>query len=122
MICPKCKKTVPDGAAFCDSCGTQLIPQAQSQSAGAVPPSVNIQTYLVPSILATVFCCLPFGIVSIVFASKANTCLANRDISGAQQNANTAKIWFWVAFGSGIVSCIFIFLLEFMAGMAAACE
>ena len=31
------------------------------------------KNYLIESILATIFCCLPFGIAGIVFASKVNS-------------------------------------------------
>ena len=35
--------------------------------------SRNIPNYLVQAILTTLFCCLPFGIVAIVYAAQVNT-------------------------------------------------
>ena len=40
------------------------------------PPPSNIPNYLVQAILVTIFCCLPFGIVAIVFAAQVNSALA----------------------------------------------
>ena len=50
-------------------------------------PQADIPTYLVQSILVTVFCCLPFGIVGIVFASQVSSKLAAGDIAGAQASS-----------------------------------
>ncbi len=50
------------------------------------PPSaapVNIPNYLVFAILTTVFCCLPAGVVSIVYAAQVNSKVAMGDIAGA---------------------------------------
>jgi len=48
------------------------------------------------AILATIFCCLPLGIVSIVFASQVNSKWAVGDTQGAYDSAAKAKrfaIW-----------------------------
>ena len=116
MDCPNCQSQVPPNEAANPSCGTVLsdanAPQPQPQ-----PQTVN--TWLIPSILVTVCCCLPFGIVAIVFASKANTCLGMQDYEGAKKAAHTAKIWFWVALGTGIVANFIALVLQLAAaGMA----
>ena len=41
------------------------------------------QNYLVWAILTTLFCCLPLGIVSIVFAAQVDGKLASGDYAGA---------------------------------------
>ena len=58
---------------------------------------VHVPNYLVGSILATLFCCLPTGIASIVFASRANTKAATGDIQGAQADASKASLWLWLS-------------------------
>ena len=118
MVCPHCQSQVPLNAAACPSCGMDLsnvsTPQAAApQPTPASPPKLN--TWLVPSILVTVRCCLPFGIVAIVFASKANSCLGAQDYEGAQKAAKTAKIWFWVALGTGLVGNIIALGLQVLA-------
>jgi hypothetical protein len=85
------------------------------------PPAVAIADYLVFSILITLFCCLPLGIVGIVFASKANSLKARGDYAAALAASNTAKTWCWIGFGVGlallVVSVIFAILM--FVGMIA---
>ena len=57
---------------------------------GALPklatarPTGTLQiNYLVPAILCTLFCCLPFGIAGILFAVQANAKVQQGDIDGA---------------------------------------
>ena len=77
--------------------------------------TAEVPNYLVQSILATLFCCLPFGIVSIVFAAQANSKRDAGDISGAMQAAKNAKTWAWVAF-AGLVAITLYILVVVMAG------
>ena len=61
------------------------------QPAGSPPPN-----YLVWAILSTIFCCLPLGIASIVFAAQVNGKYAAGDVAGAQESSRKAKqfaIW-----------------------------
>ncbi len=53
----------------------------------------QVSNNLVWAILSTLFCCLPLGIVSIVFAAQVNTKLAVGDIAGARESADKAKKW-----------------------------
>jgi hypothetical protein len=58
---------------------------------GAPPPN-----YLVWSILSTIFCFLPLGVASIVFAAQVNSKWATGDVAGAQRSSELAKkltIW-----------------------------
>ncbi|MFZ3275199.1 MAG: CD225/dispanin family protein, partial [Lutibacter sp.] len=41
------------------------------------------KNYLIESILVTIFCCLPFGIVGIVFAAQVNAKFDAGDYEGA---------------------------------------
>lgn len=54
-------------------------------------------------ILATIFCCLPFGIVSIVYAAQVNGLVAEGKFDSARQASENAKMWAWISFGIGIV-------------------
>ena len=60
------------------------------------------RTTLVPAILVTVFCCLPFGIVSIVNAAQVNGKVEAGDIEGARRTSANAKMWAWISFGTGL--------------------
>jgi hypothetical protein len=63
-------------------------------------------TYLLSAILVTLFCCLPFGIVSIVFASQVDSKYNSGDYAGAQAASNTAKNWYHAALISGIIIAV----------------
>ncbi|MBB6172378.1 hypothetical protein HNR23_002438 [Nocardiopsis mwathae] len=83
--------------------GTGGYPGMHQPMGGGQPPS----NWLVPSILATIFCCLPFGIVGIIFATQVNSKWNIGDYAGAQDSAGKAKMWTLIAVGLGVVSAIF---------------
>ena len=72
-------------------------PPALSTSA-APPASAGVPTNLVWAILATVLCCLPFGVVAVIYASKAGTANAAGDAEAAKAAAHAAAVWAWVSF------------------------
>lgn len=51
------------------------------------------ETYLVWAILTTLFCCLPFGIVSIVKASQVSSAYNAGNYAQAEKNSQDAKKW-----------------------------
>ena len=63
----------------------------------------RIPNYLVQAILVTLFCCVPFGIISIVYAAQVNGKVALGDIEGALRTSRSAKKWAWISFGVGLV-------------------
>ncbi|KAB7762832.1 MULTISPECIES: CD225/dispanin family protein [unclassified Xanthomonas] len=67
----------------------------------------QVSNNLVWAILTTLFCCLPLGIVSIVYASQVNTKLAAGDVAGARDSSDKAKKW---AIYSAITSVVLIVL------------
>jgi len=56
---------------------------------GQQPPD----NYLVWAILCTVLCCLPFGIVSIIYSTKVSGLWAQGQYAEAQAAASNAKKW-----------------------------
>ncbi len=98
--------TVPElAAALAPGASAQppaATPPPGPAPAGAAAPAVKIPNYLVQSILVTLCCCLPLGIVAIVFAAQVNSKLAAGDLAGAQASSANAKLWCWIAFGIGI--------------------
>ena len=61
------------------------------------------KTYLMEAIVATLLCCLPFGIVAIVYAAQVDSKFKAGDYQGAQKAAHSAKTWYHVALISGLV-------------------
>ena len=82
----------------------------QSQIPTSQSPPKN---WLVESILATLFCCLPFGVAGIVFAAQVNSKYSQGDYDGALQASRDAAKWTKVSFWIGIIGLavwlIFIF-------------
>jgi phage FluMu protein Com len=84
-------------------------PQYGPAPVGAVP------NYLVQAILCTIFCCLPFGVVAIVFAAQVNGQLASGNYQAALASSNSARMWCWVSFWLGIIP-IGLWLMFICAG------
>ena len=94
MFCTQCGTTRPAGPTACPGCG--MVP-------AAIAGPAQIQNYLVTAILVTLCCCMPAGIVAIIYAAQVNSKLAGGDIAGAQESARLAKIWSWVGLGCGLL-------------------
>lgn len=102
MYCPNCGSQNQDSPRFCGECGWALSESrktARKYTPERPAAPAHIPNYLVQAILVTIFCCLPFGIVSIVYAAQVNGKLAAGDVSGAMQASSSARTWAWVAFG-----------------------
>ena len=92
MFCQRCGYEIHQGQAVCPACNaTQPVP-------------VKIKSHMADAIIVTVCCCIPFGIVGIIYASKVSSLLAIGNIAAAQDAAKKAAMWSWIGFGCGIVS------------------
>ena len=65
-------------------------------------PPTPPKNWLAESILVTIFCCLPFGIVGIVNAAQVNSKFAAGDYIGAEQSSKEAGKWTKIGFFVGI--------------------
>ena len=96
------------------------MPAANRASAAPISPG-TVPNHLVGAILVTVCCCMPLGVVSILYAAKVNGLLAAGKLKDAQDASKNASTWMWVAFGIGIVSnliwIIFAIVLPVLAEM-----
>lgn len=143
MYCGVCGNQNPDAARFCTSCGEPLTVSSPSNApqqpspppSGSYPPPPrqyevptysppsgsgyeHIPNYLAQAILVTIFCCLPAGIVSIVFAAQVNGKIARGEIIGARSDSQNAKTWAWVSFGLGIAAALFYLFALCSFGLA----
>lgn len=80
------------------------------------------KTWMVESILVTILCCLPLGIVGIVNASKVNSLFSAGDYAGAQKASAEAGKWTKIGAGIGAVGIILYIIVLIMGGMAAAMQ
>ena len=76
--------------------------------------------YLVWAILCTILCCLPLGIVSIIYSSKVDGLYNAGDFAGAEDASKKAKNYaMWGAIISAIVIVLYILLVVVLSFSAA---
>ena len=99
MYCPQCGTKAEENARFCTKCGRTLSGSTeQARPANdTLRARADIPNHLVWTILATIFCCLPAGIVSIVYAAQVNSLVAAGNFARAWQASRNAKTWAWVS-------------------------
>ncbi len=80
---------------------------------------VNIPNYLVQAILVTACCCMPAGVVSIVYAAQVNSQIASGNIAGAMQSSANAKMWAWIGFGVGGAAILVYVVLGMLGALGS---
>ena len=114
-FCTQCGQAIPENSKFCVNCGTpvpaapneplyaqqQPQPQPQPQTPPR-PTTIKPKNYLVMAILSTIFCCLPFGIVSIVFAAKVDNYWNAGDYINAEDASRKARGWMIASIITGL--------------------
>ena len=83
----------------------------QNNFNGMPQKPVNWVPYLILSIISTLCCCLPFGVVGIVFSAKINSAMMAGNLEEAQNNAKMARIWIIVSFAIGILTWLIYMVL-----------
>ena len=72
------------------------------------------------AIFSTLCCCIPLGIVSIVYACKVSTLERVGDIEGAKNASNSARKWACIAIGIGLVGTIISIIINVLLEAAAS--
>jgi len=65
--------------------------------------SRKVENHLVKSIIATICCCMPFGVVSIVYSAKVGPLLQANNIDAALEASKKANMWGNLSIGVGIL-------------------
>lgn len=86
------------------------------------PGQPEPDNYLVWAILSTVLCCLPFGIVSIVYSTKVSGLWSSGRYAEAQAAANSAKKWAIISAIVGAVFTVIIVILYVAIGVIAVSD
>jgi len=96
----------------------QPAPANVGQPAGAPPPPVppgarvisprKIETSLIKSILAAFCCCIPFGIIGIIYAVQADKLLKKNDLAAAAEAGHKSDLWSNLAIGVGLTIYLLI--------------
>jgi len=80
----------------------------------------KIDTWLWQSIVATLLCCLPLGIVAIVFSSQAQSAMNVGNMAEAQAKAKQAKTFTLIAVGLGVAAIVLYVVFVFVLGAGMA--
>lgn len=83
----------------------------QNNFNGMPQKPVNWVPYLILSIISTLCCCLPFGVVGIVFSAKINSAMLAGNLEEAQNNAKMARTWIIVSFAIGLLTWLIYMVL-----------
>lgn len=66
-----------------------------------VPPMPD--NYLIWAILATICCCIPSGIVAIIYAAKVSPAYYRGDYMAAMDASSKAQLWVIISFVAGLI-------------------
>lgn len=92
-----------------------LLPEGSVSSSGVVKP----KDYLVESILVTLFCCMIFGILGIVYSVQANSAFSSGNITAANEFSAKAKQWVTYGFWCGIAVVGIYAILALMGALSS---
>lgn len=76
------------------------------------------KTWLVESILATLFCCIPFGIVGLIYSTQISSYFNHGNYAAAEEASRNAGKWTKIAFFTGIAIYLLYFIFYAMIGVS----
>lgn len=82
--------------------------------AGAAPVGTKPDPWLWQSIVATLLCCLPLGVVGIVFAAQSKSAWDSGNAVEAKEKADKAKMFTLIAAGAGLLVTVVFFGMGLM--------
>lgn len=108
--------TVPPQAPAYNAAPAYGNPQPQAPNTQVVPPN-----YLVWSILAALLCCLPGGVVAIVYSTQVSSRFQQGDYAGANESSRNARKWVIISAIAAVVGwAIYLIILAVTGVLAGA--
>ncbi|MEA5128830.1 MAG: CD225/dispanin family protein [Proteiniphilum sp.] len=74
-------------------------------------PPLKPRNWLWQSILATLFCCIPFGVVGIIYAAKVDSLYFNGKYEESERMSRKARMWTLASVGAALLYVIFWIIL-----------
>lgn len=111
----RCQTQGCEGTPVYQPVGEAAAPPPYQYQAGPAAPAASgtVQNHLVWAILATLFCCLPFGVVAIIYSSQVSGHISAGNYDAAVQSSNKARGWCLAATITGAV----VILISVLAGI-----
>jgi hypothetical protein len=94
-------------------------PPPVTPTPGPVPFEKPPKNWLIESILVTILCCLPFGIVGIIHATKVESLWNSGQRDLANKAAQDAAKWTKIGFICGIVGIV-LYILMMVLGVISS--
>lgn len=91
-------------------------PWTPPSPAGSPAPNNNLVFAIIATVVSVIFCCIPHGLVSLIFALQVNSKAAAGDLDGAMRSAKQAKTWAIVS----IVVALIGFVIALIFGVLNA--
>lgn len=88
--------------------------QPFGQPYGQPTPDQMPSTYLVWAILATICCCIPTGVVAIIYSSKVSPAFYRGDYAAALRASERAQLWIIISFVAALIWAPFSILFSLM--------
>lgn len=93
MFCKNCGAEIADNSRFCTDCGAEQQVSGPVITPGCRPDGKRPSTYLALSIIVTLCCCMPLGIVGIIYASRVDSAWNAGYYEDAREFSHKARNW-----------------------------
>lgn len=80
-----------------------VMPASEPLPPPAQPAEPMPPTYMLWAILSTICCCLPAGVVAIIFSAQVSSRYFARDYEGAKRLSRNAEIWIIASIVLGVI-------------------
>ena len=78
----------------------------------------SIDNYLVPALLTTLFCCMPFGVVALVYSGKVNAAKEEEDLELAIEASRKARFWYRTSIFVSLAVNALVLFAQMLVGLS----
>lgn len=82
----------------------------------------NLVLAIIASVVSLCFCCIPHGVISLIFATQVNKKAESGDVQGAINAAKQAKMWAFISIAVTAVGFAIAFILGALGGILSAIQ
>jgi hypothetical protein len=75
----------------------------------------SVDSYLLPALLTTIFCCMPLGIVALIYSGKVSAAKEEDDLEAAMEASRKARRWYRAAIIVSVIANIIIQTLNVLS-------